>query len=798
MKTTPLNEKQVYNDCNPDQFQFDTTDELKEPDQALGQDRAMNALHYGIGITQKGYNIFALGPSGTGKHTTIKRFINARSGRPSKPHDWCYINNFNNPQQPYAIKLPAGKGKQLKNDMDHFVDDLIHTIPAAFDSDEYHFKIQEIRNKLEKQQEKAVAHIKQKAEKKKIVLIRTPDGYSFAPKHNGEVVNTEDFDQLPEDIQVLYSKNIESLEDELETALHDVPLWQRKSRNDSKQLNKKTTIATIKPLVSEIRSTWRRYHEVLKFIDEVKNAVIENAFDFIPTDEDPSSPFSNTHIANDPKFRRYKVNTLIDNSDTQSIPIIYEDNPTYNNLLGRSEYLSEYGALVTDFLLIKPGAVHKANGGYLIIDADKLLEHDFSWEGLKRALSKQQLKIEPLEKMLSLNSTVTLEPQAIPLDVKVILIGNRDLYYLLCEYDADFNKLFKVAVDFEEDIIRNVDNNLKYAHLIASLTRTKKLLPLSFNAVARVIEQSARWQEDQNKLSLHTHRLIDLLCEANFWAKEKKQKLIQADHIQIAIDKKHYRQNRMQLQVDRLIQENTLLIETETEVIGQINGLSVMSLGDMSFGAPSKITATVRPGDGGVLDIEREVDLGGAVHSKGVLILSGFLNERYGIHHTISFSANLVFEQSYDGIDGDSASSAELYALLSVLAEAPIKQNFAVTGSVNQKGMIQPVGGINEKIEGFFRICQHYGLNGQHGVLIPESNVRNLMLNSDVVQAVAEHQFSIYPIKTIEQGIEMLTGMSAGKLSAKGKFPPRSIHGRVLKKLKQFSSLLESKEKDHD
>ncbi len=778
---------------DPQQLAFKTTAELPDLTEVLGQARATEAIRFGIGIRRSGYNLFVLGPPGTGRHVIARRYIEERAAHEAPPFDWCYVHNFEQPHKPRALKLPAGMGVKLRRDMERLLEDLRSAIPAAFESEEYRARRQEIEASLKEKNEQAFDALRQEAESHDIALIRTPGGMAFAPTRKGEVVSPADFEKLPKEEQSRTEAVIATLQEQLERLIHQVPQWRRETQERIRELDRQMTRSAVGHLIEELKKTCAALPEVLRYLDTVHQAVIENADDFRRTEEGPEITFLGIPIsraaAGAPSLRRYQVNVLIDHSSAQGAPVEYEDNGSHPDLVGRVEHLSQMGALITDFTLIKPGALHRANGGYLVLDARKVLMQPYAWEGLKRCLSSGEIRIESLGQMLSLVSTVTLEPEPIPLDVKVVLVGERLLYYLLYHYDPDFHDLFKVAADFDETMERQAADHGLYVRLIATLARKENLLPLERDAVARLIEQSARLAGDIEKLTVRMHDLSDLLRESDHWAREDGQTLVTRTHVQRAIDARIRRADRLRERMLEEVRRGTILIDTQGGRVGQVNGLSVVALGDFAFGHPSRITARVRLGKGEVMDIQREVELGGPIHSKGVLILSGFLGARYCAEQPLSLAASLVFEQTYGEVEGDSASSAELYALLSALAEVPIKQSFAVTGSVNQHGEIQPIGGVNEKIEGFFDVCQSRGLSGEQGVLIPASNVRHLMLREDVVAACAQGKFHIYPVTTVDEGIELLTGFPAGARDTQGNFPEGSLNRHVEQRLTQLAEI---------
>jgi lon-related putative ATP-dependent protease len=784
----PLEATALYQRCDPTQFTFETTADLQDLAEVIGQERAVEAVRFGIGIRRDGFNLFALGPEGVGKYAVVRHYLERQSATQPPPSDWCYVNNFVEAHKPCALRLPPGGGVTLRREMEHLVEELRTAIPTTFESENYRTRRQEIEEEFRERQEKALADVQRQAQERGLALIRTPMGLAFAPTRGGQVVSPEDFQKLPPEEQQRAQADVANLQEELQKSLGQMPQWDRERRAKVKELDQEVGIFAVGHLIEELRRNYTDLPEVIEYLSRVQQDVMENLDEFRRTAEAPEAPppipaegaprrFPPAAV---PSFvRRYQVNVIVDHSGATGAPVIYEDHPTAQNLVGRIEHMAQMGALITDFNLIKAGALHRANGGYLILEARKVLLQPFAWEELKRALSSEEIRVEVLGQTLSLISTVSLEPEPIPLDVKVVLLGERLLYYTLSQLDPDFAELFKVAADFEDQMDRTSENHLLYARMIATMVRQEGLRPFDRQAVARVIEQSARIAGDAERLSTHVQSIADLLREADYWAGEAQRGVVSAADVQRAIDAQIYRSDRVRERLQEEIQRGTILIDSQGAKVGQVNGLSVITLGQFAFGRPSRITARVRLGRGEVVDIEREVALGGPIHSKGVLILSSYLGARYAMDRPLSLSASLVFEQSYSGVEGDSASSAELYALLSALADLPIKQGLAVTGSVNQYGQVQAIGGVNEKIEGFFDVCRAQGLTGEQGVLIPASNVKHLMLRPDVVAAVAAGQFRVHAVETIDQGIEVLTGVPAGERDAQGEFPAGSVNQRV-------------------
>lgn len=784
----PLPVQSLYKVCDPAHFDFSSTAELEDLAEVIGQARALEAIHFGIGIKKSGYNIFALGPAGTGKQAVVTQLLLQQASTEPEPTDWCYVNNFELPHKPIKLCLPKGKGRQLCQDMSRLIDELREAVPVLFESEEYRNKIHEIEDELKARQEQSIDEIRQSAKAESIALVRTPNGFAFAPMQGEEVIHPKEFKKLPEETRNRFDSKIEDLQQALEHVLRLIPQWRREVREKVKKLNTEVAMSVVGHLIDELSEEYQGYEGVLNYLQSVQEDIIANVDDFRKgEEEEPTIVIGPTQGG--ASFRRYDVNLLVDHSDATAAPVVFEDNPTYQNLVGRIEHMAMMGALITDFTLIKPGALHRANNGYLVLEAYKLLQHPFSYEALKRALRSGEIHIGSLEQMLSLVSTVSLEPEPMPLNVKVVLLGDRMLYYLLYQLDPEFQELFKVSADFDDQMDRSLENQNLYARLIATLAKKDGLRAFDKAGVARVIEHSARACEDSQKLSTHMRSVSDLLCEADYWAQQHGRDVVTAEDVQTAINGQVRRSSRMKERLQENIQRGILLIDTSGEKVGQVNGLSVIDLGNIMFGTPCRITAQVRMGEGDVLDIEREVDLGGPIHSKGVLILSGYLGAKYAKDFPLALSASLVFEQSYGEIEGDSASSAELYALLSALSGVAIKQGFAVTGSVNQHGQIQAIGGVNEKIEGYFDVCNERGLSGEQGVIIPGSNVNDLMLRSDVLEAVEQGKFCVYGVETVDQGIEILTGLTAGDADADGKYPEETINYKVAQQLLHFAEV---------
>lgn len=783
-----LEPDQLYRRCHTDAFHFDTTDELTDIDVAPGQQRAIEAIRFGIGVRSDGYNLYALGELGIGRRSLIERYLNEKARQEPTPPDWVYVNNFRDHHKPLALVLPTGQGKVFKQDMQQLLEDLQTALPAAFESEEYRSDRKELEEELHNEQGRPFEQLSDKAKKHKLGLIRTARGMAFAPVNDeGDVLPTDDFNQLPEDERARIHKDIETLEGELEKIFLQVPRWQREGQRKIRELDRSVSRRTVDALLEDLRLRWQDHADVQAFMESVREDVIEHVSDFLGEGDDKPG-FTLFNATNPPSLRRYKVNALVDNSSSRGAPIAFEDHPSVQNLFGRIEHLSQMGNLFTDFTLIKSGALHRANGGYLIIEVHKLLMQPFAWDTLKRALKAKALKVESIGQEMSLISTVTLQPEPIDLSVKVILVGSRLHHYLLTQFDPEFSQLFKVVVDFEGQLPWSEEHQLSYAKLIATLCRQEALLPMDRGAIARAIEQGAREADDAERLSLHRQGLVDLLRESDFWARDRGRSVIAASDVQAALDARRKRSGRIPERLQEAVQRGTLLIATEGEAIGQINGLSVSDSGHSRFGHASRITARVRLGGGEIKDIQREVKLAGPIFSKAVMTLTGYLGAHYASDFPLMLGASLVFEQTYSGIEGDSATAAELFALLSAIANVPLRQGLAVTGSANQYGEVQAIGGVNEKIEGYFDTCEPRGLTGQQGVLIPAANAKNLMLRQDIIEAVRQQRFHIYSFAHIDEGLTLLTGLPAGERLPDGHFTADSVNDQVQRRLLAFAA----------
>ncbi len=777
--------------CDADELPFATTDELPDLIEFIGQERARQAVDLGVRMRHQGYNIFAYGAPGTGKLSLVSRSVARQAAAEPPPDDWCYVNNFEMPARPRALRLPAGVGKQLRTDMQRFTQELRTGLSSAFESEEVQARRQRLAEEFQERQAASLNELNDQARAEGLALIRTPSGLAFAPLKEGNVLPPEEFEKLPEEEQEAIKQRVDSLQDELQKVVFKIPGWERELRRRMRDLHQEITLFVLQSVMGDLTERYAEHAEVAAWLQTVRDDVVEHVLELISAGErqasgDGPSPMQGFLDAKATP-RRYEVNLLVDASEAKGAPVLYESNPTFLNLIGRVEHIAQMGALTTDFMLIKPGALHRANGGYLLLDAQRLLTASNAWEALKRALHFRQIRIESPLEQLGLTSTISLEPEPIPLTVKVILMGEPVLYYLLSAYDPDFNELFKVSADFDDELERTPENELLVARLVATIARRDGLRAFDRSAVARLIEQSARETDDASRLNARISDLKGLMQEADHWAGEASGAVVMGEHVQQALASRIFRLNRMEQRMREAVLRGELLIDSEGEKVGQINALSVVQMGKYQFGHPSRITASVRLGSGEVIDIEREVEMGGPIHSKGVLILSNYLRARYSPEEPLSLAASLVFEQNYGGVEGDSASSTELYVLLSAIANVPLKQSIGVTGSVNQLGQVQAIGGVNEKVEGFFDLCKARGLTGAQGALIPAVNAQHLMLRADVVEAVRAGQFHIWGVETVDQGIEILTGLSAGERQADGSYPEGSINRKVMERLAQLT-----------
>jgi len=793
MSTVTLKPSQLYTNTNPDEISYDSTADVDTSTyDVIGQARAMQAIEFGLGMRRNNYNLYLAGSTGLGKHSVIQHILEQHATQASTPSDWCYVDNFEEFYKPIALQLPAGMGAQFRADMTKLIDELLIAIPATYESIEYRSAAQKIDDISEEKKNTAIQDLSKRANQQNIALQETSTGYNLVPlnmdKHNDQPMTTEELNKLPEKKHEAIQAKIDVFKSELKALVLKMPEWEKETRKSFTELNVKFVKNTVKQFLQTLLKKYSKLPKIKAYLENVGDDIVVNLPYFITNNPEPTL-IEGQAVPQPPELARYEVNVLVNNSGLKAAPIIYENNPTYNNLAGRMEHVTQEGALITDFTLIKPGALHRANGGYLILDINKLLLDPFAWQGLKRILYSQEIRMESLERMYSLVSTVSLEPDPIPLDTKVVLLGDRTLYHLLKTYDPEFNELFKATADFSESFERDAQSVKQLALITSAVAHTEKTRPINREGVARIIEHCSRKTGDSEKLSLHMGQLKDLVLESDYWAKKTNTEIISTEEVQKAIDAHRYRANQLQVLEQEQILRGTVLIDTDGVCTGQVNGLSIFQLGDYLFGQPTRITATARLGNGNVLDIERETKLGGAIHTKGVMILAACLANRYARNQPLALSATLVFEQSYGGVDGDSASIAEYCALISALIDIPIRQDFAVTGSINQQGDAQAIGGVNQKIEGFFDICKARGLTSEQSVIIPASNTKHLMLHQDVVDAVENKQFKVHSVETVDDALELLMGMEIGLADANGHYPKETINYCVMKRLEELQQL---------
>lgn len=782
MKSLPLN--QLYRTCDTKDFSFRTTRQLEPLEEIVGQHRAQEAVRFALAMPHGGYNVYAVGRNGLGKLTMMLRYLKHHADKEYKSYDWCYVANFEEPRSPRVLRLPAGEGQVLKQDMDRLMIRLTQVIPQTFEGDAFLERAEQLKNEYTRKQEDALEKVARQAKRKKVSLtVSTPGGYRLVAM-NGDEPHTQDtFAALTEDQRQTFEDEINKLEKKLRAALRKIAELEQEYTDKQQALNEETLESLTGHQFDELVTKYKVYPEVVDYLEAVRKDLGDNLDIFL---EDGDEQAAIAYAALDRKMpRRYQINLMVHHKD-QDVPVIVEDNPTYHNLFGYVENVTFKGSVFTDFSLIRPGSLHKANGGYLLMDAIKVLEQPFVWDGLKRALRSRSLQINSLERELTLSGTISLEPEPIPLNVKIVLFGDRETWMLLQEYDPEFSELFRITADFENEMHRTPESEQQYAKFIASVVVDKNLLHCDRKAVARVIEYSSRIADHQERLSLHAADIANLLRESDYWARQAGARMIQSTHVEQALTSARYRSSRIRDQYFDSIRDGTTLVSTTGERVGQVNALSVLSAGGYEFGMPNRITATCYYGDGDIIDIERDVKLGGNIHSKGVMILTSWLASRFAVTDPMHLSASLTFEQNYGEVDGDSASLAELCALVSALSGQGVRQDLAITGSVNQFGEVQPVGGVNEKIEGFFQTCQLKGLTGTQGVILPASNVQNLMLDSEILAAVRQRKFSVYAVNTAEEAIGLLLGRAAGKASAKGRYPVNSIFGAIQKRLEKM------------
>lgn len=786
MKNNELTYKDLKNLCNPNIFNFETTDELETSGLVYGQERGIAALQFGLSINAKGYNLYIEGPSGVGKTMYTKQYVSEIASKQKTPDDWCYIYNFDNPNEPIAVSLPAGEGKNFASTMGAFVEDIRKYLKRTFNNDDFEKEKSLIKQKYEEKRTKLLENLNKETLKNNFQVKAAPNGIYMLPVYKGKALDEAEFEKLDDSIKAGYEEKSSIVQEQIMQVIGQLKSIEKESEKKVDEWQSNIALLTINSYINPIRAAYKKNQKIITFLDNIKKDILKNISNFIieetcsqPTPQSPKPEVVKPWL-------NYRVNLFVDNSNTEGSPVIMDSNYSYQNLFGKLEYENQYGMLRTDYTMLKSGILHKANGGYLILQAQDLLTNQLCYDTLKKSLLIKEANIENNMEQRSSLVMISLKPEPIPLNVKVLLLGDANIYHTLLSLDPDFKKLFKIKVEFEESAPRNNDNILRLAKFVHSYCEKEKCLPLDKSAMAKVVEYASRLSDDKEKLSTHFNEIGEIVSESSTWARLSKKKIVTADYVDKALKKRIERVKKYDQKYAELIEENSLLIDTDGYKVGEINGLTVMTIGDYTFGKPAKITANTFMGKTGVINVERETDMSGPTHSKGVLILRGYLGEKFAQDFPLSLTASLCFEQLYNGVDGDSASSTECYAILSSLSNVPITQSIAVTGSVNQKGFIQPIGGVNEKIEGFYNICKKRGLTGKQGVIIPIQNVRNLHLTDEIIENVKEKKFHIYAVSTIDEGIEILTGVPAGKQNKDGKYPAGTINHLVYEKLKKY------------
>ncbi|HOQ16913.1 MAG TPA: ATP-binding protein [Defluviitaleaceae bacterium] len=793
-KYRELSYKELKRYIDPSELDFKTTEDLEPLEGIIGQERAVKAMEFGLNIKMRGYNIYMSGPTGSGKTSYAQSCIKDFAKNEPVPYDWCYVYNYSKPSNPIALRFPPGLGKEFRDDMNELIEYLLADIPKAFSSEEYEKEKSEIIKDYQNKRDDLLNQLKEKAQKLGFAVKMTGAGIYFVPIVNGEVIEEEDYRNLGKEVQEQIDQLTDEIQSEVTETMKTIRNLERKARQKIEDLDYKIGLFAVGHHINYLKEKYKEYDRVIKYLEAVQEDVLENIQEFLEYEEDEEEaqppvpaalmPFMVKSIED--VVKKYRVNLFVDNTEIKGAPVIVDFNPTYNKLIGQIEYDNEFGNLTTDFMKIKPGLFHQANGGYLILQAKDVLNNSYSWEAIKRVLKTKEVTIENLRELMGLTAVSSLKPEPIPVSVKVILIGSTYLYDLLYAYDEDFRKLFKIRVDFDSEMDNNHENIKMLARFVHGFTKRENTAPFTADAIAKIAEYASRLAENQEKMTTRFNSIVEILCEASIWSKMSNKKEITAEDIEKAITEKEKRSNLYEEKMEELIKDNVIMIDCEGEKVGQINGLAILDTGDYRFAKPSRITATTYMGQSGIINIEKESEMSGNIHDKGVQVLTGYLGQTYAQEFPLSLSCRICFEQSYSGVDGDSASSTELYAILSSLSGVPIKQGIAVTGSINQNGEIQPIGGVSHKIEGFYKICKLKGLTGEQGVIIPYQNVKDLVLKDEVIEAVKEGKFHIYPISHVDEGIEILTGVPAGQKDENNRYDENTIHGKVYAKLKAF------------
>lgn len=787
MKKNELSYKDLKNICNPNTFKFETTDELDGLDSIYGQDRGIKALEFGLSVDSKGYNLYIEGPSGVGKTMYTKKYITKLASKKKTPDDWCYIYNFDIPNEPIAVSMPAGLGKEFKSDMNSFVEDILKDMKLTFKNEDFEKQKALMQNKFEQKKGVLLEKLNKESMKSGFQVKATNNGVYMMPVIDGKAIEEEEFNKLDDETRKTFEENSAVVQDQIIEAINEIKVLEKENNTKIDKWQSNIALITINAHINPLKTKYKKNKKIVSFLDNVKTDILKHISLFIADEIKTNKQSQGTKPEDMKPWLNYRVNLFVDNSNLSGAPVIMDSNYQYHNLFGKLEYENQFGMLKTDYTMLQPGLLHKANGGYIILQASDLLTNQVCYDTLKKALLVKELNIENNMEQRSYMVMISLKPEAIPLNVKVLLLGDANIYHTLLSLDPEFKKLFKIKAEFEESAPRTDKNILKLANFVHSFSKKEGMLPLDKEAMAKVVEYASRLSDDKEKLSTRFNEIGEILAESSTWAKLSKKKIVTADFIDKTLSERIDRVKKYDSKYLEMIKDDTLLINTTGFKVGVINGLTVMTIGDYTFGKPAKITANTYMGKSGVINVERETEMSGPSHSKGVLILSGYLGETFAQDFPLSLNASLCFEQLYNGVDGDSASSTESYAILSSLSDIPINQSIAVTGSVNQKGLIQPIGGVNEKIEGFYQVCKIRGLNGDHGVIIPVQNVRNLHLSDEVINSVKEGKFHIYAISTLDEGIEILTGVPAGTKNKDGKYPAGTIKYLAYEKLKQYA-----------
>jgi lon-related putative ATP-dependent protease len=785
---------ELKNVCTSQELGFKTTDEVEPFEGIIGQERAIKAFEFGLNVKMKGYNIYVAGPSGSGKTTYAKQSAQKKAREEKVPYDWCYVYNFDDPRSPLSLRFDPGVGRQFRDDMNELISFFKTELSKAFASEDYDRQKTDLSRTYDDKRDELIKRLDNVAADNGFSLKTSSSGIIFQPVVNGQLIDEESYDSLEEDVKEGINERLEEMQDDVNSIMRDIKGVDKEYRQKMDDLDYKIGMFAIGHYVSSLQEKYQNSERVIKYLEAVQEDVLENIDQFAENEPDEEDPIAALipkigGVKTEDATLKYRVNLIVDNSKTEGAPVIVDYNPTYYNLVGEVEYDNEYGNLTTDFMKIKAGLMHKANGGYLIVQAQDLLSNVQAWEALRRIIKTREITIENLRDQIGAITVTTLKPEPIPADVKVILIGGAYYYELLRGYDDDFSKLFKIRADFDYEMDRSEENVYKIAGFISRFSKNENTAPFDSSAVAAVIEYASRIVESQKKISTRFNLISEILAESATWAMMDNAKVITAEYVKKASSEREYRLAMYQEKMNELLDDDTVMIATDGKFVGKINGLAVLDMGDYVFGSPTRITATTYMGKSGIVNIEKEAEMSGPTHNKGVQIITGYLGSMYAQNMPLSLSCRIAFEQNYNGIDGDSASSTELYCILSSLSGIPVDQSLAVTGSVNQCGEIQAIGGVTYKIEGYFDLCNRRGLTGRQGVVIPVSNIKDLVLKDEVIEAVKNGMFHIYPVSTIDEGIEILLGTEAGVKDENGEYPPESVHGRVMAKLREFNDL---------